>query len=202
MPADARRAREMADFAPKGLSIEEFLAFCETRPQEESWELIEGVPALNAAPVKWHQVIASNIIRHLENASEDRALGWVTLPGVGAIVPASPRSLPVPDVMVLPLPLKDPDRPVADDVLVLFEILSRSNRKKDQAWRRRVYASMPTCQHYVTVEQKKPSVVSYDRADDWKGRKLEGPDAVLALPGLGKGILLPLRMIYRRTPLM
>ena len=30
--------------APKQMTIEEFLAFTDTRPQEEHWELIEGVP--------------------------------------------------------------------------------------------------------------------------------------------------------------
>ena len=29
------------------MTIEEFLAFTDTRPEEERWELIEGVPVLN-----------------------------------------------------------------------------------------------------------------------------------------------------------
>jgi hypothetical protein len=33
------------------MTIEEFLAFTDTRPEEERWELIEGVPVLNPSPI-------------------------------------------------------------------------------------------------------------------------------------------------------
>ena len=57
--------------------------------------------------------------------------------------------------------------------MVLFEVLSRSNTKADQAWRRRVYASVPNCQHYVTVSLKTVEVVAYDRVPaDWQQRSL------------------------------
>ena len=38
----------------QGFTIEEFLAFTATRPQEERWELIEGVPVLNPSPIQTH----------------------------------------------------------------------------------------------------------------------------------------------------
>jgi hypothetical protein len=40
------------------MTIREFLAFTGTRPDEERWELIEGVPVLNASPIDYHQAIA------------------------------------------------------------------------------------------------------------------------------------------------
>lgn len=201
MPADARRADRLQEFEPQGLTVEEFLAFAETRPQEERWELIEGVPVLNPAPTKWHQTIATNICASLATQRDAIDAPWIAIIGVGAVVPASPRSLPQPDVMVLPWPLETPEAHVAHDALVLFEVLSRSNTKKDQAWRRRMYSSMPQCQHYVTVEQKKAVVVAYDRSDGWKERKMQGLDQRLELPALGDGIELPLQVIYRFTPL-
>ncbi len=73
--------------------------------------------------------------------------------GIGTRVPISPRSLPQPDVFVKDSPLAG--LPTTDDALVLFEVISKSNSKADQAWRRRVYASVPNCQHYVTVSQSK-----------------------------------------------
>ena len=60
--------------------------------------------------------------------------------------------------------------PVTEDALVLFEVLSRSNTKADQAWRRKVYASVPNCQHYVTVSLKAVEVDAYDRDSRWKRR--------------------------------
>ena len=37
------------------LTIEEFLAFTDTRPDGERWELIEGVAIMNPSPVEFHQ---------------------------------------------------------------------------------------------------------------------------------------------------
>lgn len=74
------------------LTIDEFLAFYETRPDGEKWELIEGVARMSPTPT---------------------------------------------------------------DAPVLFELLSPSNTRSDQVWRRKVYASGPNSQHYVTVSQSK-----------------------------------------------
>ena len=45
-------------------------------------------------------------------------------------------------------------QPFSDEALVLFEVLSPSNNPPDQAWRRKVYASIPNLAHYVTVAQR------------------------------------------------
>ena len=44
------------------MTIEEFLAFTDTRPEEERWELIEGVPVLNPSPIDYHQIVVTNIV--------------------------------------------------------------------------------------------------------------------------------------------
>jgi Uma2 family endonuclease len=82
---------------------------------------------------------------------------------------------------------------------VLFEVLSRSNTKADQAWRRKVYASVPNCQHYVTVSLKSVEVVAYDRNSGWKPRTATKLEEAVALPALG--LAMPLADIYRWTPL-
>lgn len=89
--------------------------------------------------------------------------------------------------------------PVTDDALVIFEVLSRSNTKADQAWRRKVYASVPNCQHYVTVSLKDTDVTAYDRETNWSARTVTGRDSVLDLPTLA--VRLPLEAIYRYTPI-
>jgi hypothetical protein len=119
------------------------------------------------------------------------------MPGVGTRVPISPRSLPQPDVFV-----KEgapTGAPVTDDALVLFEVLSRSNTRADQAWRRKAYASVPNCRHYVTVSLKAVEVDAYDRDTAWKKRSVASLTESLDLPALGLAI--PLADIYRWTPL-
>lgn len=181
------------------MTIEEFLAFTDTRPDEERWELIEGVPVMNAAPAEFHQVIAGNLLFSLMATKLRLGASWMPMIGVGTRVPASPNSLPQPDAFVKQG--APTDRPLTEDALVLFEVLSKSNTKADQAWRKRVYASVPNCQHYVTVAQDKLDVVRYDRTDGWKGTTLNALQDKLHLPALGADVAIPLADIYRWTPL-
>lgn len=179
------------------MTIAEFLAFTETRPDEERWELIEGVPTLSPSPVNVHQIVCMNIVRHLLDHRDRTGAPWLATLGIGTRVPASPHSLPRPDVYVHEGPAHFEH--VTDDALVLFEVLSRSNTKADQAWRRKVYASVPNCQHYVTVSLKKPEAIAYDRASGWQPRRAQGITEMLALAAIG--VELPLADVYRYTPL-
>jgi Uma2 family endonuclease len=191
MPARPRLAPE------DQLTIEEFLAFTQTRPQGERWELIEGVPVLNPSPIDFHQIIVTNIVTQLMSEKIAKGLPWLPFIGTGTRVPASPNSLPQPDAMVIAGSLTG--SPIAEDALVIFEVLSPSNTKADQAWRRKAYASVPNCQHYVTVSLKDAAVTAYDRKTNWTARELSGRSAVLDLPALS--VHLALEAIYRYTPI-
>jgi Uma2 family endonuclease len=155
------------------------------------------VPVFSASPVGPHQIVATNISGFLWRFKEEHKPSWFPIIGMGTRVPASQRSLPQPDVMVLERPA--PAGPMSDDALAVFEVLSPSNRKADQAWRRKVYASVPNCQHYVTVSAKVVEVVACDRSNQWKGRNMTSLEDALALPALGVSI--PPADIYRWTPL-
>jgi len=179
------------------MTIEEFLAFTDTRPEEERWELIEGVPVLNPSPIDYHQIVVTNIVTYLARTKLDAGAPWLPLIGTGTRVPASIHNLPQPDVMVKEH--APTGSPVSDDALVVFEVLSKSNTKADQAWRRRIYSSVPNCQHYVTVSLKAVEVVAYDRANNWKQRSIETLAGALELPALG--VTIPVADIYRWTPL-
>ena len=178
------------------MTIEEFLGFTQERPDNERWELIEGVAILNASPTYFHQVIATNIVRILGNACIAQRASWQPLIGMSTKVPASPRSLPQPDIMVMEAAASN--LTVAEDAITLFEILSKSNTRTDQDWRRRVYSSIVKCQHYVVVDQFKPRVTRYDRATGWDGFTYSQFSDELQLPALG-GVVLPLADIYART---
>ena len=179
------------------MTIEEFLAFTDTRPDEERWELIEGVPVLNPSPIDYHQIAVANIVAFLVRMKVETNASWLPLVGTGTRVPASQHSLPQPDVMVKEHP--PTGSAVSDDALVLFEVLSRSNTKIDQAWRRRVYASVPNCRHYVTVSLKAVDVSAYDRDGGWQQRSFSRLHEALDLPALGLAI--PIADIYRWTAL-
>jgi Uma2 family endonuclease len=179
------------------LSIDEFLAFTESRPDEERWELIEGLPVLSPSPTDYHQMIVANITHVLMLQQERTHAPWFVMPGTGTRVPLSKRSLPRPDVFVKEEPPSG--SAVTNEAIVIFEILSRSNARKDQAWRRRVYASVPNCQHYVTVSLKSVLVTAFDRATNWHERRIVGLRASLELPAIGAS--LRLSQVYRATAL-
>lgn len=180
------------------MTIDEFLAFTDERPDGERWELIEGAAIMNASPTDWHQTIVLNIAAYLRAAKIERQVDWNPVPGIGTRVPIAPNSLPQPDVMVLPGPLGPAATPVADDALAVFEVLSKSNTNADQAWRRRIYASIPNCQYYVTVSSLLRIATRYDRASGWRPQIWREKNDAIDLPTLG--VSLPLNEVYRFTP--
>ena len=179
------------------MTVEEFLAFTESRPDGEKWELIEGVPVLSPAPTQWHQRIVLNIGAALDAARMASGASWIAVPGVGTIVPVSSKSLPHPDLYVQVGAPRDSY--VTEDAIVIFEVLSRSNTRKDRAWRKRVYSSVPNCQHYVTVATKRAEVIRHDRSGTWEEIAVTGLLETLELPAIGAAI--PLCDIYRFTPI-
>ena len=63
------------------MTIDEFLAFTDTRPEEERWELIEGVAVLNPSPIDHHQIVVSNIVAFLVRAKIETNAPWLPLIG-------------------------------------------------------------------------------------------------------------------------
>ena len=90
-------------------------------------------------------------------------------------------------------------KPTTDDAIVLFEVLSKSNTRTDQDWRKRVYASVPNCQHYITISMQTAEVMRYDRTLNWNGMTFKGLKAKLVLPVLK--VEISLVDIYRWTPI-
>ena len=182
---------------PDQMTIDEFLSFYDSRPDGEKWELVEGQPVMSPTPTEWHQTICTNIPAFLHATKRATNASWYTMVGVGTVVPASPRSLPQPDVFVKEAP--PTDKHTTKDALVIFEVLSRSNGPKDRAWRKRVYGSVPDCQHYVAVSTKTAEVIRHGRAANWRGTKSKGLEDSLRLDAIDTTI--PLGEIYLYTPI-
>ena len=177
--------------------FEEFLAFAERQPDGERWELIDGVPTLSPSPTDFHQVILINLATALMIAKMERNAPWLPLLGITTRVPARPDRAPMPDLMVKADPVTGAAH--SNEALVVFEILSRSNTRKDRDGAGTATDRSPGAEHYVTVDQKRPAVVRYDRARDWEPDLVNDLARDLVLPALDLAI--PLATIYRYTPL-
>ena len=181
------------------MTVEEYFAFTDTRPDNEKWELIDGEPILQASPSGLHQRIFLNLVYLLGALQRQKPQSWEAIPGIGVRV--SDTSLPEPDVFILPAGTvrRDPYSRETHDVLVVFEILSPSTAERDLRWKRTAYTSRPSLTHYVVIAQDAVDVVVFAREAGFAERHLRSLGESLELPALG--ISLPLAEIYRDTSL-
>jgi Uma2 family endonuclease len=181
------------------MTVEEYFAFTDTRPDNEKWELIDGEPILNASPSNLHQVIAFNLTVLLGTIQRRRSQSWEATPGVGVRV--SDTSLPEPDLFIRPAGAarREPYSRETRDVVVAFEILSPSTMDRDLRWKKTAYTSLTSLTHYVVVAQDAVDVVVFARDTGFAERRYRSLADTIELPALR--IALPLSEIYRDTGL-
>ena len=185
---------------PNPMTVEDFFAFTDSRPDDERWELIDGEPVLNATPSFLHQEIAGNLLARLRSLALEQSRTWTAIAGIGVRV--ADMTLPVPDVLVRPAnaPKNNPLSRECDDMIAAFEILSPSTSDRDLRWKRTAYTNLPSLAHYVIVAQDSLELVIYDRDRGFTERRVTSPTDVVDLPALG--VSLKLAEIYRGTGLI
>jgi Uma2 family endonuclease len=180
-------------------TVEEYLAFIASRPEEERWQLIDGVAMMMPPPTRRHQRIASNLARllnaHLEKVRPD----LYAYQEVGLMVPDVSSFRPEADVAVLDSSGDGDDTLYADRFYLVAEILSDSNTDEDIAAKSRRYLQHPLNVYFLLFEQKCARVELRARATGWEPAVLEGLDAVLELPAWGFRVTLA--DLYRGTSL-
>jgi Uma2 family endonuclease len=179
-------------------TVEDYLAFLETRPDEERWQLIDGEAIMMPPPTLRHQDITTNIIFELKGHFRTSKLPYKALHEVGLIVPTVKLFRPECDVAVVDA-TADFDTSWADRFFLATEILSDSNTKSEIAIKLQSYQQQPANQYSLIVSQTEMRVEVYARAAEWHRVELTGPDAVLELPLFG--LSLTLADIYRDVPL-
>jgi Uma2 family endonuclease len=181
------------------MTVEEFYAFTDTRPDNEKWELIDGEPILNALPSPVHQWIVKNLLVGLGNREREPNATWAVLPGLGVRVSRTNR--PEPDVLIIPRSAfsVDPSQRDTSEMIAGFEILSPSTADRDLRWKRTAYTGLPSLTHYIVVAQDAVDVVVFARDAGFEERRYRSLADTIELPALG--IALALAEIYRDTGL-
>ena len=174
----------------KPMTVAEFFAFTDSRPDEERWELIDGEPISGPSPAWDHQRVVRNLMLALGKLEEDGA-AWEVLPGLGVIL--SNTRVPVPDVLIRPAGRIA--GPSCDDMIVAFEVLSLSSKSRDLRWKRQAYADLPSLQHYVVIAPDPVDLRCYDRVSGWVERRFQSKDDEVVLEAVG--IVLSASDVYR-----
>ncbi len=104
-----------------------------------------------------------------------------------------------PDTLVVCRPLT-PSATVAEDPVVVFEVLSEGSSETDLIEKNREYRATASIRRYVVLQQTHKAAFVFARhADGWLSEILSGDEAVLDLPEIG--ISVPLREIYANAGL-
>jgi len=196
--ADSQRENGMAGVSAP-LSIEAFRSWLESRPDEEHWELIAGVPMMMAPATKAHQQIAYNLDRLLRDALERHRPEWIAYQRVGLnLAPMVPDYDPEPDVVVIDTNTPDDER-YFDRFYLAAEVVSSSDRKTVES-KRYIYKRHPDCRCVLIIDQKRLDVsVSLLSDGGWNERRLTMAEDELVLEEFG--LRCRLSDLYRGTAL-
>jgi Uma2 family endonuclease len=179
------------------MDVDEFMAFLETRPDNERWELIEGVAVMMAPPTYAHQRIASNLCGLLNTAFDARALDLFAYNRAGVRNPGVRNFQPEPDVVVVP-GVSGYDL-YSERFELVAEVLSPSNTRTEIDLKLRRYREAPVNRYAVVIEPRELLVEIHAKRHDWKPEILKKADDPIDMPEFG----LSCRVLdlYRGTPL-
>jgi Uma2 family endonuclease len=179
------------------LSVNSFRKWLRSRPDEEHWELIEGVPMMMAPPTRRHQRIVSNLESLLNDALKRYNPQYAAYQNIGVNIVSTVPYDPEPDVAVIRED-ESSDPRYADRFYLVAEVLSESDKDIIES-KRDIYRAQPSCTCILLVNQDKAEITVERRTNEgWRSQLLRGPDELL-LPEFGLNC--PVKDIYRDTPL-
>jgi Uma2 family endonuclease len=179
------------------LSVASFRAWLASRPNEEHWELIEGVPMMMTPPNRRHQRIASNLETLLNTALKRHNPVLAAYHDIGVNIVSTVPYDPEPDVAVIRED-ENPDPRYAERFYLVAEVLSESDKAIIES-KRDIYRAHPSCTCILLIRQDRLEITVDSRTrDGWRSRLLQGADE-LDLPEFGLTCLV--KDVYRDTPL-
>jgi Uma2 family endonuclease len=177
------------------MDVDEFMAFLETRPDSERWDLIEGVAVMMAPPSYAHQRITRNFCELLNSAFSEQGLDLFAYFFAGVRNPGRRDFQPEPDVVVVPGVAGY--EVYSEKFLLAGEIVSPTNTRREIDLKLRRYREGPDNLYAVVIEPSELLVEIHARHESWQPKVQ--PDDIIEMPEFG----LRCRVIdlYRGTPL-
>lgn len=185
-------------FSPdKIYSIEEYLLIEDQSVEKHEFFNGEVIKMPGAKPT--HNLIASNIITHLNNALEDAPKEYFVLNSDSKIHIPRFRHFVYPDAVVVceTIELYPGSSTVITNPLLIVEVLSPSTEKHDRQSKFNDYKQIPSFKEYLLISQTLPyAMASFKSAErTWEDLEAEGLDATIHLRSVDR--TLDLRKIYK-----
>src|SRR5262245_42600962 len=179
------------------MDLDEYMAFLETRPHGEHWELIEGVAVMMAPASYAHQRIARNFCELLNSAFAAQRLDLFAYFDAGVRSPGVRNFQPQPDVVVVP-GIAGYDL-YSECFQLVAEVLSPSNTRTEIDLKLRRYREAPDNLYAVVIEPREFLVEIYARSRDWQLLPLKKADDLIVMPEFG--LRCRVAELYKGTPL-
>src|SRR5260221_14615241 len=180
------------------MDVDEFMAFLETRPDNEHWELIEGVAVMMAPPSYAHQRIVRNLCELLNGAFAARGVDLFAYFDAGVRSPGVRNFQPEPDVVVVP-GVAGYDL-YSEHFQLVAELLSPSNTRTEIGLKLRRYREAPDNLYAVVIDPREFMVEIYSKGRKWEPAILKRPEDPVDMPEFG--LRCTVADLYRGTPLV
>jgi Uma2 family endonuclease len=191
-------ARKPAEERPSGLwTADQFLQFYMGRPDEERWQLVDGLAMMMVPATRVHQKLGKNLLQLLDPVLEEHRPEFEAYYELGVRIPKINNFNPTPDLVVI-----DRDAPFeryATRFYVVAEVISPSNTAEMIARKLELYRSHPDNLYCLTIDQDSVHIALFAREAGWARTDLRSLDDVLRLPAFG--FEATLADIYKGTPL-
>ncbi len=178
-------------------TADQFLDFYVTRPDEERWQLVDGLAMMMVPATPVHQKIGKNLLYLLDHALRESRPEFEAFYELGLRIPDVDDFNPQPDLVVAET--AELSGRYVESYLLVAEIISPSNTAEMIDRKLELYRSHPDNLYCLTIDQDSVHVTLWSREEDWARRDLRSLDGVLKLPALG--FEATLAAIYEGTPL-
>lgn len=180
------------------LTIEQFHALRDERPEGERWELIDGVPMMMPPPTLVHQRIAGNIDRLLNDRLRRTKPEWRADREIGLLLAEDEHYNPEPDVTVIDATVRL-EQVYAERFYFVAEVLSPGDKQGVLAAKMSYYRSHGPCVGVLFVRQDCLEAELYLRSRKFDSERLTAPGDHVVIDEIGD--IGSLGMLYRDTPL-
>jgi Uma2 family endonuclease len=185
------------DRDPRLWTADQFLEFVMTRPDEERWQLVDGLAMMMVPPSFLHQKIGRNLFALLDRALSEHRPDLLVFYETAVRIPNVDDFNPMPDLIVVPADATF-DR-YAEVFVFVAEITFPSNTAERIERKLELYRTHPDNRYCVTVDQDEPHIALWAREEGWTRTDLRSLEETLILPEFG--FRAKLAEIYAGTPL-